>query len=133
MSRFLITALILIIGSCNSNYQDKLEIKNFKILEASLLELQNKGLIDENMSFNRRSFQNNEFFSYSKTIPDSIAGLAVVPLEHIFSNNKGIGLKSILRNEETFEVVLWDWSNGAYLVVLNINLKAIKVERLENL
>lgn len=131
MTKFLITAIVLIFSSCTSNTGDELDINSLEILEASLKELSASGLIADNIMFSKRSFKHEEFANM-KAIPDSLAGLAVVPFEHIFSNNQGIGLKSIVRKGETYEIVIWDYyPYSEYLVVLNLQLKAIRIDHIK--
>ena len=130
MTKFLLAAIIVIFNSCTSNTGEGLDINSLEILEAGLRELSASGLIADNIMFSNRSFKLGEF-SNLEAIPDSLAGLAVVPFELIFSNNQGVGLKSMVRKGETHEIVFWDYyPYNEYLVVLNLQLKAIRIDHI---
>lgn len=136
MTKFLITALILIFSSCTSNAQDELNINSREILEVGLRELNASGLMELSRShdddglklFNNRSFK-HEALANMQVIPDSLGGFAVVPAEILFTNNQGIGLKSMGRKGETYEIVFWDsGTSGKYQVVLSLQLKVISID-----
>ena len=73
MYKIIIIALALFVWSCASNPEIGIEVTNVEILEASLMELQTHGLLDANVSFSERAFQNEELFPDLQGIPEIIA------------------------------------------------------------
>jgi hypothetical protein len=132
--RIMISVFALVFWSCTVDQESEKQFTNIELLEASLLELQKVGLVDTSVPFNERTFKNTDIFPNELKTPETIAGLAVVPLEYIFTNNEGIALNSINQKADVYEIIFWNFGDETYLVVeLNSHLEALKVDRKEEL